>query len=213
VAQATEDGHARVLQPWTSLVRDMRGCIRCRLHEDRTQVVVGDGAPDADLVLVGTAPGRHEDLAGEPFVGAVGNLLDNVLTDHGLSHDDIYLTTVVKCRPPGNRTPEVDEVVACSTWLKDQLAHVRPRVVITLGELPAQLLLNRPPALERLAGYRLPWNGITLIPAYAPEEALRGNARAMSILQRSVRTAKGILDGSVPPADAPPLTARGAEGQ
>lgn len=203
MAQAPEDGRARVVQPWNTLVGEMAGCTSCRLHESRTQVVVGEGATDADIVLIGTAPGRHEDLAGEPFVGAVGNLLDNVLADNDLTHDDVYLTTVVKCRPPENRRPIADEVATCSGWLRDQLAHIRPKVVITLGEIPARLLLNRPPALERLAGYRLPWNGITLIPSYAPEQALRGNARAMTVLQGSVRTAKGIIDGTIPPADGP----------
>lgn len=186
---------------WNEVLDEASSCTRCGLSEGRTHVVVGAGDPDADLVLIGLAPGRHEDLTGEPFVGASGNLIENLLLDNDLTRDEVYLTTVVKCRPPGNRDPEREEVTSCAPWLFEQLRHVSPRVVVALGELPTQLILGRDAPLRRIAGYRLPVNGATLIPTHGPAEALRGNPVAMSALKRDIRVAKGVLDGRIASAD------------
>ena len=108
-------------------------CTACGLAETRTQVVFGAGAPDADLMFVGEAPGRNEDLQGEPFVGAAGNLLERLLGEIGIGRDDVYIANVLKCRPPGNRDPKPEEIDACKGYLRSQLELVDPRVVVTLG--------------------------------------------------------------------------------
>ncbi len=186
---------------WEQLEDAASGCVRCTLHESRTQVVFGGGAPTSDLVLIGAAPGRHEDLSGEPFAGAVGNLVDNLLLDNGLTREDVYLTTAVKCRPPGGRAPSPDEIDTCAPYLRAQLDLLAPTVVVALGRTVAELLLGREVPIHRLAGHRLSLGGVTVIPTYDPSTALQGNGRAMAGLRRDVRTAAGILRGRVAPAD------------
>jgi uracil-DNA glycosylase len=183
------------------VAKEAATCERCALHEGRTQVVFGSGDPDARIMLIGEAPGRHEDLAGKPFVGAAGNLIENLLSDTGLARDDVYLTTVVKCRPPGNRRPEAGEISSCAPYLREQIAAIRPKVILALGPLPTRLLLMRDVAVSQIAGYRLPFHGTTLIATHDPAEALRGSPPAMSALRRDIRTAKGVAEGTVPPAD------------
>lgn len=198
------------LMPWDDLAGQAAGCTRCRLHEDRRLVVFGDGPLDADLVLVGEAPGRAEDLKGLPFAGALGNVIANVLRDGGLTREEVYLTTVVKCRPPGDRRPRGDEIATCAPYLWQQIAHLDPRVVLGMGEVAAGLLLGRPVPLDKLAGYRFDIRGRVVIPTYHPALALRGNPRASRGLRRDVRTAIAVLtgrlsDGVLPaPAVAPP---------
>lgn len=186
------------LPTWEQLRDEASGCTRCGLHEDRTQVVFGAGDPDAALVLIGEAPGRHEDLTGAPFAGAVGNLIDNLLLDNDLTRDDVYLTTAVKCRPAG--APTDDEIDTCAPYLRAQLALLRPEVVVALGQRVTELLLGREAPIHRLAGYRLDVGGVTLIPTHDPQVALQGNGRAMAALRRDVRTAAGIVSGRIAPA-------------
>jgi uracil-DNA glycosylase len=188
-------------RPLETVAKEAASCVRCPLSEGRTNVVFGAGKPSADLVVVATAPGRHEDLSGRPFVGAAGNLLDNLLGDNDLSRDDIYVTTIVKCRPPNGRRPEQEEIETCAPYLAEQLATIRPRVILALGPAPTRLLLRRDLPVARIAGYRLPFQGATLIVTHDPDDALRGSSPAMKALQRDVRTAKGVADGSIPPAD------------
>lgn len=190
------------LPSWQRLEDEASSCTRCALHEARTQVVLGSGDPDAQLVLVGDAPGRHEDLTGEPFAGAVGNLVDNLLLDNGLSRGDVYLTTLVKCRPPGGRDPSQAEIDTCSPFLRAQLGQVRPCVVVAFGQQVTELLLGREVPIHRLAGYQLDVGGVTVIPTHDPQTALQGNGRAMAALRRDVRTAAGIVSGRVASAAA-----------
>lgn len=187
------------LRPLKQLERDARGCTRCALHQSRTKVVVGAGAPDADLMIIGTGPGRHEDLQGKPFVGATGNLIDNALAEAGLHRDDCYLTHLVKCHDGAGRAPEPAEVAACSGYLVEQIAAVRPRVIVALGGFVTQVLLRRPIPIDRVAGFRLDiYDGVTLIPTMHPTAALRGNPGAVTALKRDLRTAKAVLDGRLP---------------
>lgn len=189
------------LRPWTELVSAAATCTRCGLHETRSQVVFGDGDPNADLVFVGDAPGRHEELTGKPFEGAAGNLLDNLLLDNDLDRRDVYVVNLVKCRPPGQREPTDEEIDTCFPYLREQLGHIRPRVVVALGARVTSLLLGRPAPITKIAGFRIPRAGATLIPTYHLSDALRGSPAAMAALKRDVRTAKGVLDGRVPPAE------------
>src|SRR3954462_9088262 len=127
-----------------SYADEVAGCTRCALAEGRTQVVFGSGSPTADLMFVGEAPGFHEDQQGVPFVGQAGKLLARLLGGIGLTRADVYVANVLKCRPPGNRDPQPDEIEACESHLFRQVELVRPRVVATLGNFATKLLSGRP---------------------------------------------------------------------
>jgi uracil-DNA glycosylase len=151
------------------------GCTRCRLAESRTQVVFGVGNPDADVLFVGEAPGFHEDKQGEPFVGAAGQLLTRMLDEVlGLRRADVYICNVLKCRPPGNRDPQEDEIEACTPWLIEQISVIQPRVIVTLGNFATKFVLNTPQGITRMRGSVYPWHGRTVIPTFHPAAILRG---------------------------------------
>src|SRR5215210_7182426 len=134
------------------LQSEVAGCTRCRLAEGRTQVVFGSGHPDADLMFVGEAPGFHEDRVGVPFVGQAGKLLERLLAGIGLAREDVYIANVIKCRPPGNRDPQPDEIEACEGHLWRQIELIRPQVVATLGNFATKLLSGRPQGITRVHG-------------------------------------------------------------
>src|SRR5947207_195136 len=135
------------------VLRDEIGdCQRCKLSPSRTNLVYGVGNPDADLVFVGEAPGADEDAQGEPFVGKAGQLLTKMIEAMGYTRDDVYICNVLKCRPPGNRNPEPDEVAKCEPFLKQQLAAIRPRMIVALGKFAAQCLLRDDTPITRLRG-------------------------------------------------------------
>jgi DNA polymerase len=160
------------------LVRDELGdCQRCRLAGGRKQIVFGVGNPDADLVFVGEAPGADEDRQGEPFVGAAGQLLTKMIEAMGFRRGDVYICNVIKCRPPGNRNPEPDEVAACEPFLKKQLAAIRPRMIVTLGKFAAHCLLRVDTPITRLRGNFRSYEGIQLMPTYHPAFLLRDPSR------------------------------------
>ena len=143
-------------------------CTRCRLAEGRTQVVFGTGSPDADLLFIGEGPGFHEDRLGEPFVGAAGQLLNRMLGEIGLDRADVYIANVVKCRPPGNRDPEPDEIEACTPWLVEQISLIQPQVIVTLGNFATKFVLNTSTGITRLRGQIHRWHGRTVIPTFHP---------------------------------------------
>ncbi len=132
-------------------------CTACDLAETRTQVVFGVGAFDADILLVGEAPGKNEDLQGEPFVGAAGKLLDRLLSEIGIDRADVYIANVLKCRPPGNRDPRPGEIDSCKGYLRTQIELIDPKVVMTLGNFATKLLLKRDVGITRLRGQVYPW--------------------------------------------------------
>jgi DNA polymerase len=152
------------------------GCTKCRLASGRTQVVFGVGDPNADLMFVGEAPGFHEDKQGYPFVGQAGKLLDQLLGGIGLSRDEVYIANVLKCRPPGNRDPQPDEIEACEPHLFRQLELIRPRVVATLGNFATKLLSGKSYGITRVHGRpqetTLGGRRVTLYPLYHPAAAL-----------------------------------------
>jgi len=149
-------------------------CTRCRLAEGRTQVVFGTGSPDADLLFIGEGPGFHEDRLGEPFVGAAGQLLNRMLGEIGLDRADVYIANVVKCRPPGNRDPEPDEIEACTPWLVEQISLIQPQVIVTLGNFATKFVLNTSTGITRLRGQIHRWHGRTVIPTFHPAAILHG---------------------------------------
>ncbi|HEY7198090.1 MAG TPA: uracil-DNA glycosylase [Gaiellaceae bacterium] len=155
---------------------EVADCTRCRLAQGRTQVVFGVGNPDADLMFVGEAPGFHEDKQGFPFVGQAGKLLDKLLGGIGLSREDVYIANVIKCRPPGNRDPQPDEIEACESHLFRQLALVEPKLVATLGNFATKLLSGKPHGITRVHGRpqeaTVGGRSVTLYPIYHPAAAL-----------------------------------------
>jgi len=168
-------------------------CHRCPLADNRLQAVPGSGSPKADVLLLGLAPGRQEDVQGQPFVGAAGNVIDNALAAANATRADVHMTTLVKCRPPKDRQPHVLELEACFPWLVEQVAMLRPKVVVSLGELPTAALLRRRVPIGRVAGLRLPvWDDITLIPTHDPMNALRGGATAATGIRRHIAAALAV---------------------
>jgi uracil-DNA glycosylase len=152
---------------------ELGDCQRCKLKDKRTNIVYGVGNPDAPLVFVGEAPGADEDRTGEPFVGAAGQLLTKMIEAMGLGRDDVYICNILKCRPPGNRNPEPDEIAECEPFLKRQLAAIRPRMIVALGKFAAQCLLRSDAPISRLRGAWKEYEGIPLMPTYHPAFLLR----------------------------------------
>jgi DNA polymerase len=152
---------------------DLGDCQRCKLSKGRKNLVYGVGNPDAHLVFVGEGPGADEDEQGEPFVGKAGQLLNKMIEAMGYRREDVYICNVVKCRPPGNRNPEPDEIAACEPFLKQQLEAIRPRVIVTLGKFAAQCLLRDDTPISRLRGSFRSYQGIQLMPTFHPAYLLR----------------------------------------
>lgn len=170
-------------------------CTECRLAETRTNVVFGVGDPAARLMLVGEAPGKNEDLQGEPFVGAAGQLLDELLAGIGIERRNAYIANVLKCRPPGNRDPKPDEIDSCKGYLREQIRMIRPDVVVTLGNFATKLLLPTEMGITRMRGQRFKWwLGATLIPTFHPAAALRGRPQVREQMQQDFELVKAVLD-------------------
>jgi len=148
-------------------------CTRCKLHRGRTKLVFGDGNPNAQLVFVGEGPGRDEDAQGLPFVGRAGKLLNQMIEAMGLQRQDVYICNVVKCRPPENRAPEKDEVETCSPFLVRQLDAIAPKVIVCLGSVAAQTLLETNRGISHFRGEWLEFRGRKLMATYHPAYLLR----------------------------------------
>lgn len=152
---------------------DLAGCTRCKLHRKRTNIVFGVGNPHADLVFVGEGPGHDEDLQGIPFVGRAGQLLTQMINAMGLSREEVYIANVVKCRPPENRTPEKDEIATCMPFLLRQLTEINPKVIVCLGSVAAQALLNTNKGISNFRGQWFDFRGAKLMATYHPAYLLR----------------------------------------
>ena len=152
---------------------DIGDCKRCRLCEARNTIVFGDGAAQAQLVFIGEGPGHDEDVQGLPFVGRAGKLLTQMIEAMGLRREEVYICNIVKCRPPGNRQPERDEVATCSPFLDRQLAVIRPKVVVCLGNVAAQTLLGTNKSISQFRGQWFDFRGSKLLATYHPAFLLR----------------------------------------
>jgi uracil-DNA glycosylase len=182
-----------------SLRAEALACTRCALAAGRTQVVFGVGDPAADLLFVGEGPGRDEDLAGEPFVGRSGKLLDRLITEElGMDRTGCYIANVVKCRPPQNRDPRPDEIEACRPYLEGQLELIDPKVVVTLGNFATRLLLDTDEGIRRLRGRAYPWRSGHLVPTYHPAAALRSGGGVLAEMRADMVRAKRLLAGAAP---------------
>jgi DNA polymerase len=175
------------------LKEEIGACSRCKLHTlGRKQVVFGVGNPNADLMFVGEAPGADEDEQGEPFVGRAGQLLTKIIEAIGLKREDVYIANVIKCRPPGNRNPEPDEVAQCQPFLFRQIDAIKPKVIVALGKFAAQSLLQSSDPITRVRGRSFTYRGATLIPTFHPAYLLR-NPSAKREVWEDMKKVREIL--------------------
>src|SRR3954454_3186781 len=188
----------------TAIRTDIGERTRCKLHTlGRRQIVFGTGSITAEIMFVGEAPGADEDEQGVPFVGRAGQLLTKMIVAMGLSREDVYIANVLKCRPPGNRNPEPDEIETCEPFLFRQLASIQPKVVIALGAFAARTLLKTEEPISRLRGRVFEFRGAKLIPTFHPSYLLRspGNKREA---WDDLKTALGVLGRQVPSPSSVP---------
>jgi uracil-DNA glycosylase len=170
-------------------------CTRCKLHTlGRRHIVWGVGNPEADLMFVGEAPGQDEDIQGIPFVGRAGQLLTKIIEAISLSRDDVYIANVIKCRPPGNRNPEPDEIGRCQPFLLTQIDAIRPKVIVALGTFAARTLLQTEDPISRLRGRVYQFRGAKLIPTFHPAFLLRSPDRKRDVWE-DMKKVRSILRG------------------
>lgn len=167
-AEKTDNGGLERLR-----IDDLGICTRCKLHKTRKTIVFGEGNPAAQLMLIGEAPGADEDIQGRPFVGRAGQLLMQMIKAINFERDDVYIANVLKCRPPGNRPPEPDEIAECSPFLMKQIATIQPKIILALGTFSAQLLLKTSSSISLLRGrvYEMPFGRV--VATYHPSFLLR----------------------------------------
>uniref|UniRef100_A0A7V3YGL4 Type-4 uracil-DNA glycosylase n=1 Tax=Candidatus Caldatribacterium californiense TaxID=1454726 RepID=A0A7V3YGL4_9BACT len=159
--------------------REVEQCTLCPLAKSRTQTVFGEGNPDALIMFIGEAPGEDEDRSGRPFVGKAGQLLTKILLSVGIQREEVYIANMVKCRPPGNRTPTLEEVEACFPYLEAQIAIVNPSVIVTLGSVSTGYLLGTKEPMSKLRGQWFDWRGgKRIFPMFHPSFLLRHESRA-----------------------------------
>jgi uracil-DNA glycosylase len=183
-------------------------CTRCKLAGmGRTQVVFGVGNPDADLMFIGEAPGFHEDKQGEPFVGAAGQLLNRMLGEIDLVREDVYIANVIRCRPPGNRDPEPDEIEACTPWLVETISFTQPRLIVTLGNFATKFVLQTTQGITRTRGHVYEWHGRSVIPTFHPAAILHGGgerSRQFQELRDDFALAQRVLATTAAPVPSGP---------
>jgi len=195
------------IMPLQELAASLNNCQRCKLAKmGRTKVVFGVGNPHASVMFVGEAPGFNEDQQGEPFVGAAGKLLNELLQSASLSRGDIYIANVIKCRPPNNRDPEPDEVETCKPFLMQQISLIRPKLVCTLGNWATQTLLERKVGITKVKGQAFYMKDFVIFPLLHPAAALhQGNL--LETLKADFKKLKEFLDKTTKPAEPNTATA------
>jgi DNA polymerase len=181
-----------LLDPLEQISLDLVNCTRCKLCQQRSHIVVGDGNPHAELVFIGEGPGEQEDIEGLPFVGKAGQLLTRMIQAIGLQREQVYITNVVKCRPPGNRNPEPDEIQACSPFLYRQLDAIQPKMIVALGKFAVQTLLGREVKITQMRGQLQTYRGIKLMPTYHPSYLLRNPSAKKEVWMDLQQVAKEL---------------------
>ncbi|NOS75249.1 MAG: uracil-DNA glycosylase [Methyloglobulus sp.] len=182
-----------LLGAWVDLETEVASCTKCNLCQTRTQTVFGTGNKTADWMIIGEAPGQHEDEQGKPFVGKAGLLLTEMLRAAGLDRDEVFITNILKCRPPGNRDPKQEEVENCSAYLRQQRELLKPKIILAVGRIAAQTLLNTDAPLTKLRGNVHTLDGVPLVVVYHPAYLLRSlleKRKAWQDLQLAVQTVK-----------------------
>jgi DNA polymerase len=173
------------------IARQIKSCTRCDLHRSANRAVAGEGSPNAQIIFIGEAPGYNEDIQGRPFVGNAGKYLDTLLSKSSLKREEVFITNVVKHRPPENRDPSPSEISICSVWLEKQLAEISPKVVVTLGKWSlSRYLPNK--KISEVHGEPVRIQGVVVIPMYHPAAALR-NGKVAKELEEDFQKNKGLL--------------------
>ncbi len=167
--------------PLEEIRAQVAGCTRCPLHEGRTNVVFGEGNPQARVLIVGEAPGKNEDLQGRPFVGAAGKYLDELLAIAGLEREDVFIANVLKCRPPGNRDPRPEEIQACTPFLREQTRTISPEYIVTLGNFSTKFILKTDTGITRLHGKPTKAGNFTVFPIFHPAAALYDRSKRVAL--------------------------------
>jgi DNA polymerase len=189
-----------------AVYHEARECVRCPLHQTRTQVVFGNGNADADLMFVGEAPGANEDRVGLPFVGAAGKLLDQLLGEIGMSREDVFVANTIKCRPPDNRDPHPNEIEACNDYLNRQIELIEPAVICTLGNFSTKLLRADTTGISRVHGREevqvIGSRAVWLYPLYHPAAALY-TPSTLEALRADFHRLPALLARGAPPQSAP----------
>ncbi len=186
------------METLAALGEQARTCVRCRLSETRTQVVFGAGSHRAPLMIIGEAPGRDEDLNGQPFTGRSGQLLTRLLSEEmALTREQVYITNVVKCRPPENRNPRSDEIDACHPWLLEQFALIQPRVVVTLGNFASRFVLGTKEGISTLRGRVHEVGDRYVVPTFHPSAALRNSVGVLDGIRSDLRRASLVIAGDL----------------
>ncbi len=193
---ATTAQHEVALLDWAALQQRVVGCTACGLHGTRTQTVFGVGNRNAQWMVIGEAPGADEDRQGEPFVGRAGKLLNEMLRAIGLQREDVYIANVLKCRPPNNRDPLPAEVEQCEPYFKRQVELVQPKIILAVGRIAAQNLLQTDITIGKLRGRQFSYAGIPLVVTYHPAYLLRSPAEKRKAWD-DLCFARGILSGAL----------------
>jgi len=178
--------------PFDELKEQIKNCRKCNLYKTRTNAVFGKGPIDAKIMLIGEAPGMEEDIQGVPFVGKAGRKLDSILSEAGIDIDQIFITNVVKCRPPGNRNPEPYEIMKCNPYLVKQIQVIRPRVIVLLGNIALSLVTGTAGGITKMRGKTLEYMSYPAIPTFHPAYILR-NPGSEKIVIEDFKKALGII--------------------
>ena len=183
MAQGTTEMDDHIHSSLADALEGVEACHACTLGSTRTNVVPGAGNPQAKVMFIGEAPGKNEDLRGEPFVGAAGKLLDQMLEGIGLAREDIYIANILKCRPPGNRDPQPNEIEACTPWLRAQIKAVHPTVLVTMGNFSTKFVLQTKTGITRLRGRIHVTGPFRVIPTFHPAAAIYDRSKIGAIEQ------------------------------
>ncbi len=178
---------------WEILLKEILNCQRCPLAKSRKHVVPGEGPTDADILIIGEGPGHHEDLQGRPFVGAAGNLLTKLLEGTGIKRESVYITNIVKCRPPENRQPVADERETCFAFLKRQLELIHPKIVCLAGRVPTEVLLDKSAKIGAMHGKVFEKDGVTYFVIYHPAAGLYTQS-LVPVMEEDMNRLKSLLD-------------------
>jgi len=178
---------------WDELERECRACMKCGLGKTRTNIVIERGSRSAPVMFIGEGPGEQEDLQGKPFVGAAGHLLDLLLSSLMFKEDEYYICNIVKCRPPGNRTPTDDEAESCLPWLRNQVALVRPKIMVCLGATAMKYIVDRNAKITQIRGKWIERKGYWIMPTFHPAALLRDSSKK-ALLFQDVKNVRRKLD-------------------
>jgi len=186
------DSSLLAISPFRDLINEVRDCKKCDLHKNRTNAVFGKGPINAKIMLIGEAPGREEDRKGIPFVGKAGKELDSMLSAAGIGIDEVFITNVVKCRPPGNRNPESLEMMKCNPYLVKQIQVISPKVIVLLGNIALSLVTGEPSGITKMRGKTLEYMSYPAIPTFHPAYVIR-NPGSEKIVVEDFKKAAGSI--------------------